>query len=158
MPQITTFLTFSSRAEEAAELYVSLFPGARITKIVRYGEGGLMPAGTVLTVAFELDGKPYVAMNGGPSFSFTQGFSLAIECDTQAEIDAYTEKLTAGGGAIVQCGWLTDRFGVSWQVVPKNLPALISDPDPVKAGRAMQAMLGMKKLDIAALERAHAGL
>ena len=157
MSTITTFLTFQDRAEEAATFYVSLFPDSRISKVVRYGEVGRMPAGTALTVAFELEGRPYVAMNGGPTFHFSHAFSLAVSCETQREIDTLAEKLTADGGELGPCGWLTDRFGVSWQVIPRILPDLLGDPDPARARRATEAMLSMKKLDIAALERAHAG-
>jgi predicted 3-demethylubiquinone-9 3-methyltransferase (glyoxalase superfamily) len=150
MPKITTFLTYDNKAEEAARYYTSIFEGG---KIVSTMPG---PGGSVLGVTFELLGQTFIALNGGPSFTFSQGISLFVSCDTQAEIDRYWEKLTAGGKE-VQCGWLVDKFGVSWQVVPKVLGDLLSDKDAAKAGRAMQAMLKMKKLDIATLKRAHEG-
>jgi predicted 3-demethylubiquinone-9 3-methyltransferase (glyoxalase superfamily) len=156
MPKITTFLTFVDQAEQAATLYTSIFDG-KILSVTRYGEGAPAPAGSVMTVEFELEGHRYVALNGGDHFKFTDAFSLSIECDTQKEIDAYTEKLIAGGGKQGPCGWVTDRFGVSWQVNPKILPKLLGDKDPAKARRAMEAMLKMTKLDIAELQRAHAG-
>jgi predicted 3-demethylubiquinone-9 3-methyltransferase (glyoxalase superfamily) len=151
MPEITTFLTYDNQAEEAVNHYVSIFEGGKILSTMRVGDG------SVLTVGFELFGKNFVALNGGPSFTFTQGFSLCVTCDTQAEIDRYWTKLTENGGKEVQCGWLVDKFGVSWQIVPKVLPALLGDKDPAKAGRAMQAMMKMKKFDIAKLKQAHEG-
>lgn len=157
MPRITTFLTYASGAEEAAALYVDTFENSRIVATMRYGEGTPFPAGTAMTVEFELDGTRYVALNGGPHFTFSEGVSLAVACETQDQIDRYTEKLVSGGGAQGHCGWLKDRFGVSWQITPTILPKLLGDPDRAKAGRAMQAMLAMKKLDIAALQRAFAG-
>lgn len=157
MPRITTFLTFDDQAEAAVALYTSVFKNSRITSTSRYGEGAPMPAGTLMSVEFELDGQRFMALNGGASFTFSQGMSLFVACETQQEIDEYSTKLTAGGGEQGPCGWLTDRFGVSWQIVPTILGSLIGDADPAKAQRAMQAMLGMKKLDIAALRRAHEG-
>jgi predicted 3-demethylubiquinone-9 3-methyltransferase (glyoxalase superfamily) len=151
MPKITTFFTFDNQAEEAARYYASIFDGGRVTNTTPG------PNGTVMSVTFELAGQRFIAMNGGPTFSFAQGISLFVGCDTQAEIDHLWEKLTAGGGKEVQCGWLTDRFGVTWQIVPTRLGDLLGSPDPAKAGRAVQAMLEMKKLDIAALQRAHDG-
>lgn len=150
MPEITTFLTYDDKADEAVRLYLSIFEDGKITSTMKNGD-------KVFSVSFELFGKPFVALNGGPSFTFSQGISLLVTCDTQAEIDRYWEKLTANGGKEVQCGWLTDKFGVSWQIVPRGLAELLGDKDPAKAGRAMQAMMKMKKLDIAALRRAHAG-
>lgn len=150
MPKITTFLTYNNQAEEAVRYYLSTFEDG---KIVSTTPG---PGGSVLTVAFELFGQTFIAMNGGPSFSFSQGVSLLVTCDTQAEIDRYWTKLTEGGKE-VQCGWLVDKFGVSWQIVPKVLPDLIGGKDSTKAGRAMQAMMQMKKLDIAALQKAYDG-
>lgn len=158
MAEITTFLTYDHQAEEAAHLYVSIFENGKILDTMRMAEGGPAPKGTVLTVRFELFGKNYVALNGGPSFTFSQGISLCVSCDTQAEIDRYWSKLTEGGGKEIQCGWLVDKFGVSWQIVPKILPTLLGDKDPIKAGRAMQAMMKMKKFDIAALKQAHEGV
>ncbi len=156
MQKITTFLWFDTQAEEAARFYVSIFPNSRILKMVRYGEAGPGPAGSVMTVAFELSGVQFTALNGGPHFRFTEAISLVVHCQTQAEVDHFWDKLAAGGSTN-HCGWLKDKHGISWQVVPTILPVLLSDPDPVKSQRTMQAMLKMDKLDIAALERAHAG-
>lgn len=156
MPKITTFLAYDHQAEAAAQLYVSVFPNSRILNVTRYGEGGPGPAGTAMTVVFELDGQEYIALNGGPHFKFTDGVSLSVECQTQAEIDTYWEKLTAGGQP-GRCGWLTDRFGLSWQINPAVLGRLLSDPDPVKAGRVMDTMLKMDKFSIPDLERAYRG-
>jgi predicted 3-demethylubiquinone-9 3-methyltransferase (glyoxalase superfamily) len=150
MADITTFLTFDDRAEEAVRLYLSIFEHGKITTTMRQGD-------KVFSLAFELFGKPFVAMNGGPTFSFSQGVSLLVTCDTQAEIDRYYDRLLEGGGKEMQCGWLADKFGVVWQIVPRVLVDLIGDKDPAKAGRAVQAMMAMKKLDIAALKKAHAG-
>jgi len=147
MPEITTFITYNDQAEAAVRHYLSIFEGGKILSTMPG------PNGTVMSLTFELLGKTFIALNGGPSFTFTQGFSLFVSCETQAEIDRYWAKLTEGGKE-VQCGWLVDKFGVSWQIVPKNLGSLLFSKDPKKAGRAMQAMLGMKKLDIAALQRA----
>lgn len=157
MPKITPFLWFDDQAEAAAELYVSVFPNSKITGVTRYGPAGPGPEGQAMTVTFELDGAAFIALNGGPHFHFTEAVSFSIDCKDQAEIDRYWEKLTADGGEPSQCGWLKDRFGLSWQVVPAELPSLLGDPDPEKAQRATQAMLGMKKLDIAALRRARDG-
>lgn len=157
MTTITTFLSYDTQAEEAAKLYTSLFDG-KITKTVRYPKGAPMPEGTVLSVTFELLGRTYVAMNGGPTFTFGQGFSLMVEVDTQAEIDRLWDALTANGGKPVQCGWLVDRFGVSWQIVPRNLDVMIGDPDLAKAGRTMQAMMPMQKLELGKLKTAYEGV
>jgi predicted 3-demethylubiquinone-9 3-methyltransferase (glyoxalase superfamily) len=159
---ITPCLWFDSEAEEAARFYVSIFPNSRIGDISRYGEAGKefhqKPVGSVLTIAFELDGRQFVGLNGGPNFQFNEAISFQIFCKTQAEIDHFWDKLTAGGDANAQqCGWLKDRFGVSWQVVPTVFMDMIRDPDSEKSGRAMTAMMGMKKLDIAELERAYDG-
>jgi len=156
MQKITTFLSYSDPAEEAVKLYTSLFPNSRVVKTTRYGDAGPGPKGSVMTIAFELAGQSFVALNGGPSFSFSQGISLSVNCETQAELDGLWDGLSAGGKQI-QCGWLTDRFGVTWQIVPQKLGELIGDPDPVKARRTTQAMLKMVKLDIGALQRAHDG-
>ncbi len=150
MPDITTFLTYNDQAEQAVRHYLAVFEDGKITST---SPG---PGGTVMAVTFELLGTSYIALNGGPTFSFSQGISLFVSCDTQAEIDRYWAKLTEGGKE-VQCGWLVDKFGVSWQIVPKVLPELLGGKDPVKSGRAMQAMLKMQKLDIAALKRAYDG-
>ncbi|MBV8145990.1 MAG: VOC family protein [Gammaproteobacteria bacterium] len=156
MQKITPFLWFDHEAEEAAKFYVSVFANSRILKTVRYSGAGPGPAGSVLTVAFELNGVQFTALNGGPQHQFSEAISFVVNCHSQAEVDTVWEKLSAGGRTD-RCGWLKDRFGLSWQVVPTVLPALLGDPDPVRAQRTMQAMLKMDKLDIAALERAHAG-
>jgi predicted 3-demethylubiquinone-9 3-methyltransferase (glyoxalase superfamily) len=157
MQKITTFLTFNGGAEDAVNLYTSVFKNSRIVETSRYGEGGPGKPGAVMTVAFELEGQQYVALNGGDSFSFADGFSLSVSCEDQAEVDRLTEKLTAGGGEIGPCGWIKDRWGVSWQINPRVLGEMLTDEDPEKAKRVMQAMLKMKKIDIAALKRAYAG-
>jgi len=157
MPDITTFLTFHNQAEDAARFYTSIFPNSRITRLTHYPDlGPQFPfkAGTVMTVEFTLDGREFVALNGGPQFSFRQGFSIAVLCDTQKQVDEYWDKFVKAGGSPVACGWITDHFGVSWQIDPKLLIDLISDPDPVKAGKAMQAMMTMVKIDSEALKRA----
>lgn len=156
MPSVSLCLWFDGRAEEAAELYVSLVADSRITNVSRYPEGSPGVAGTVMMVHFVLGGIDVQALNGGPAHRFTDAVSLVVNPRTQEEIDKLWDALTAAGGAPGQCGWLTDRFGVSWQVVPPVLGELLSDPDPDRSGRAMQAMLGMSKLDIAALRAAHA--
>ena len=157
MPEITTFLTYNNQAEEAVNHYLSIFENGKITSTTRLPEGAPGPKGAVLSLTFELFGRTFYALNGGPSFTFTQGISLFVSCDTQAEIDRYWTKLTENGGKEVQCGWLVDKFGVSWQIVPKVLGSMISDSDPARSGRAVQAMMKMKKLDIAALKRAYDG-
>jgi predicted 3-demethylubiquinone-9 3-methyltransferase (glyoxalase superfamily) len=157
MQKITTFLWYDSQAEEAAELYTSLFPNSRITDVARYGEGMPGEAGSVMTVTFELDGQQYTALNGGPHHHFTEAISLSVDCASQAEVDELWTKLTADGGEEGPCGWLKDKFGLSWQIVPRRLIELQQDPDPERGKRAMQAMLGMKKLDIQALEDAADG-
>ena len=159
---ITPCLWFDHEGEDAARFYTSIFPRSRITTISRYGEAGRevhgRPPGSVMTVAFELDGQPFTALNGGPLFTFTEAVSFQIECETQADVDYFWERLGEGGDPKArQCGWLKDKFGLSWQVVPAKLAELLSSPDPQRSARAMQAMLEMKKLDIAALERAAAG-
>ncbi len=154
MPTITTFLTFKDQAEEAVEFYTSIFENSRIVSTTRYGDAGPGPAGSMMTATFELEGQPFVALNGGPSFSFSQGISLLVTCETQDEVDEYWEKLSAGGETNV-CGWLTDKFGVSWQVVPRILGELMSDPDPEKSKRVMEAMLQMSKIESDALQSAY---
>ena len=156
MQKITPFLWFDSQAEEAAKFYVSVFGNSRILKTVRYGKAGPGPDGSVMTVVFELNGVQFTALNGGPLHRFSEAISFVVNCQSQAEVDTLWEKLSAGGKPD-RCGWVKDRYGLSWQVVPTVLPVLLSDPDPVKAQRAMAAMLKMSKLDIAALEKAHAG-
>jgi predicted 3-demethylubiquinone-9 3-methyltransferase (glyoxalase superfamily) len=152
--RITPFLWFDYQAEEAAAFYVATFPNSKIEKVVRYGAAGPGPAGSAMTVAFQLDGLSFVALNGGPIFKFSEAISFVVNCQSQDEVDAYWEKLSAGG-AEVQCGWLKDKFGLSWQIVPTVLPELLSDPDPEKSQRAMKAMMTMKKLDIRALKQAY---
>jgi predicted 3-demethylubiquinone-9 3-methyltransferase (glyoxalase superfamily) len=151
--KITPFLWFDHQAEEAAAFYTSIFPNSHVAKVIRCGESGPGPAGSVLTVEFQLQGQSFVALNGGPHFKFTEAISFVVNCETQDEVDAYWEKLSAGG-AEVECGWLKDKFGLSWQIVPTVLFKLLNDPDPEKSGRVMKAMLKMKKLDIRALEEA----
>ena len=151
--KIKPFLWFEDQAEEAAKFYTSVFRNAKIGKIARFPEGSPRPAGMVMTVEFTLEGHEFVALNGGPEFKSTEAVSFAVACETQAEIDHYWEKLTAGGGQPVQCGWLKDRYGLSWQIVPAELDSLF-EGDPKRAQRAMQAMLKMVKLDIAKLREA----
>lgn len=155
MQKITPFLWFDGQAEEAAKFYVSLFRNSRITTVTRYGEAGPGPAGSVMTVAFRLAGQEFVALNGGPEFKFNEAISFAVNCETQGEIDELWEKLSAGGTE-VECGWLKDKYGVSWQITPTILPRLLSDPDAAKAQRVMKAMLQMRKLDIDGLKQAAA--
>ena len=156
MPAITPNLWFDTQGQEAAEFYVSVFPNSEIRHILYYGEAGPREAGAVLTVDFVLDGQAFTAINGGPHFTFNEAISLSIDCADQAEVDYYWNTLTDGGEPS-QCGWLKDRYGVSWQVVPSALGGLIGGPDPEGSQRAMQAMLGMRKLDIAALQKAYDG-
>jgi predicted 3-demethylubiquinone-9 3-methyltransferase (glyoxalase superfamily) len=155
MQKVTTFLTFNDQAEEAVKLYTSVIPNSRIVSTSRYGEAGPAPKGGVMSVNFQLAGQDFVALNGGPTFKFAEGISLFVSCENQREIDEYWEKLSAGGSK-GPCGWLTDRFGVSWQIVPRVLGEMISSKDAAKADRVMKAMLQMKKLDIARLEQAYA--
>ena len=154
MQKITTFLWFDTQAEEAANFYVSIFKNAKVLGLTRYGEAGPGPKGSVLTAAFELEGEKFTALNGGPQFKFTEAISFVVNCATQEEVDYYWEKLTADGGAESQCGWLKDKYGLSWQVVPTILPELLQEKDPEKSNRIVQALMQMKKLDIAALKRA----
>ena len=157
MPQITTFLTFNDQAEDAARFYTSVFPNSKITRITRYpdlGPGAPFKVGGVMTVDFTLDGREFTALNAGPQFTFTNAISIAVVCDTQQQVDEYWNKFLSAGGTPVACGWITDHFGVSWQIDPKVLIDLIGDPDPVKAGKAMQAMMGMVKIDGPAIKRA----
>jgi len=156
MQKITPFLWFDGKAEEAANFYISIFKNSKIAQIVRYGEAGPGPKGTVMTVAFELEGQKFVGLNGGPHYTFTPAISFYVDCETQAEVDELWEKLTAGG-TDVQCGWLRDKFGVSWQIIPKALIELMQDKDPSKSQRVFKAMLQMKKIDIAGLQRAYRG-
>ncbi|MGH3341986.1 MAG: VOC family protein [Carbonactinosporaceae bacterium] len=153
----TTCLWFDGQAEEAANYYTSIFTNSKLGSVTRYTEAGPGPAGTVVTVEFELNGQRFVALNGGPQFTFNEAVSFQIHCADQDEVDFYWSKLSAGGEE-GPCGWLKDRYGLSWQVVPTVLVDMIKDPDPEKAKRATEAMLAMGKLDIAALEKAHAGI
>jgi predicted 3-demethylubiquinone-9 3-methyltransferase (glyoxalase superfamily) len=157
MPKLSPFLWFDTEAEDAANFYVALFPNSKITHTARYGEAGPGPKGSVMTVAFELDGKPFTGINGGPHYTFSEAVSFVIDCRDQADVDRYWEALTADGGAPGQCGWLKDRFGLSWQVVPDALFKLLGDPDPARAKRAVEAMMQMGRLDVAKLEAAAAG-
>lgn len=152
--KITTFLWFDNQAEEAMSHYVSIFKHSKIVSVIRNGEGGPGPAGAVLLGTFQLEGQEFIALNGGPEFKFTEAISLHVNCDSQEEVDLLWAKLSAGG-ATGQCGWLKDKFGLSWQIVPTVLGQLMSDPDPVKAGRVTQAMLQMTRIDIARLQQAY---
>jgi predicted 3-demethylubiquinone-9 3-methyltransferase (glyoxalase superfamily) len=156
MPGIITNLWFDTEGEEAAEFYCSVFPNSKIVRKTHYTESGPRETGMVMTVDFELDGKPFTAINGGPEFKPNESVSLLIECSDQKEIDHYWDKLTDGGRE-VQCGWLTDRYGFSWQVVPKGMDEVFEDDDPARADRAMKAMLKMVKIDVAALKAAADG-
>ena len=156
MPRITPNLWFDNESEEAAAFYVSVFPNSKITAVSRYPEGAPQPAGTVLTVDFVLDGQEYTAINGGPQFPFTEAISLLVNCADQEEIDYYWDALSAGGEE-GQCGWLKDRYGVSWQVVPPGMAEILNGSDPGRAQRAMQAMFSMQKIDVAALQAAADG-
>jgi predicted 3-demethylubiquinone-9 3-methyltransferase (glyoxalase superfamily) len=156
MPKITTFLAYVDQAEEAAKHYVSIFENSRIRSVTRYGEAGPGAPGSAMIVAFELDGQEFIALNGGPHFQFTDAISLSVDCRTQEEVDYYWGKLSEGGEP-GPCGWLKDRFGLSWQIVPAILGKLMSDPDPQKSKRVMDAMFQMKKIDIAGLQRAYDG-
>ncbi len=153
MQKITPFLWFDTQAEEAAKFYASVFPNSKILKTARYGEAGPGPKGSVMTVEFELDGQRMIALNGGPQFKFTEAISLSVDCKTQEEVDHYWTKLSQGGKE-QPCGWLKDKYGLSWQVNPAILGELLSGPDAKKAKRVMEAMLKMKKIDIAALKAA----
>ncbi|MDP9884018.1 putative 3-demethylubiquinone-9 3-methyltransferase (glyoxalase superfamily) [Sinomonas atrocyanea] len=154
MPEMTTCLWFDTQAEDAARYYTGIFPNSRITGIERYGEAGPREQGSVMTAAFELDGRPFLALNGGPEFTFTEAVSIQIFCRDQDEVDHYWNALTADGGEESQCGWLKDRFGFSWQVIPTRLEELRTDPDRARAQRAFAAMLSMRKIVIADLEAA----
>jgi predicted 3-demethylubiquinone-9 3-methyltransferase (glyoxalase superfamily) len=153
MPKITPMLWFDTEAEDAANYYVSVFPNSKITDVSRYPEGGPGKPGSAMVVAFELDGRQFTALNAGPHFKHSEAVSWVIDCGDQAEVDYYWDKLTDGGQED-QCGWVKDRYGLSWQVCPEGMLELLSDPDPARGQRAMQAMFGMKKLDLAALRAA----
>jgi predicted 3-demethylubiquinone-9 3-methyltransferase (glyoxalase superfamily) len=153
--KVTPFLWFDDQAQEAAEFYVSVFPSSRVLQVTHYGSAGPRPEGMVMTVSFELDGTELVALNGGPQFTFTEAVSFSVDCEDQAEVDLYWTALSAGGEE-GPCGWLRDRYGLSWQIVPRALTELLSDPDRAKSQRVMAAMLEMGKIDVAELERAAA--
>jgi predicted 3-demethylubiquinone-9 3-methyltransferase (glyoxalase superfamily) len=156
MQKITPFLWFDKQAEDAANFYTSIFKNSKLGKISRYGDAGPGPKGSVMVVSFELNGQEFTALNGGPHFKFTEAVSFVVNCETQSEVDYYWDKLSQGGQES-RCGWLKDKFGLSWQIVPIALAKLLSDPDPEKSKRVMQAMLQMSKIDIPTLERAHRG-
>ncbi|MEV6673616.1 VOC family protein [Streptomyces sp. NPDC051162] len=153
MPRITPTLWFDTNGKDAADFYVSVFPNSGIKSVLHYGEAAPLPAGTVLTVEFSLDGQDYLALNGGPQFTFDEAISLTIDCADQEEVDYYWARLSEGGEE-GPCGWLKDKYGLSWQVVPAEMKALLADPDPGRARRAMQAMMGMKKIDVAEVRAA----
>jgi predicted 3-demethylubiquinone-9 3-methyltransferase (glyoxalase superfamily) len=157
MNKISPFLWFDNQAEEAMQFYTSVFKNSKAGEVSRYGEAGPMPAGTVLTASFELEGLHFTALNGGPDFKFNEAVSFYVDCEDQAEVDYYWEQLTADGGEESMCGWLKDKFGLSWQIVPRRLMELMGDPDAEKAQRVTEAMLQMQKIDIAGLEAAYKG-
>jgi predicted 3-demethylubiquinone-9 3-methyltransferase (glyoxalase superfamily) len=152
--KITTFLWFNDNAEEAANHYISIFKNSKILNVARYGDAGPGPKGSVMIVEFQLEGQKFIALNGGPQFKFTEAISLVVNCDSQKEVDEFWKKLTAGGEE-GPCGWLKDKFGLSWQIVPSVVPKMLQDPDPKRSKRVMEAVLKMKKPDIAELERAY---
>ena len=154
MQKVTPFLWFDNQAEEAMSFYVSLFKNSRILSVSRYGEGGPGPRGTVMTATFQLDGQEFMALNGGPHFKFTEAISLFVNCETQEEVDELWEKLSEGGEKS-QCGWLKDKYGLSWQIIPTALGEMLGDKDPQKAQNVMQAMLQMTKINIESLRRAY---
>lgn len=156
MQKISPFLWFDNQAEEAVTFYTSVFRNSKIGKMTRYGEAGPGPAGSVMVAEFELEGLHFTALNGGPMFKFTEAISMSVDCKYQAEVDYFWSRLTEGGQP-GQCGWLKDKFGLSWQIVPEALPRLLGDPDAAKASRVMQAMLQMTRIDVAKLEAAYAG-
>jgi predicted 3-demethylubiquinone-9 3-methyltransferase (glyoxalase superfamily) len=155
--KITPFLWFNDNAEEAANFYMSIFDNSKILNVSRYGDAGPGPKGTVMVIVFQLAGQQFMALNGGPHFKFTEAISMSVFCETQGEVDDLWAKLTAGGGAPSQCGWLKDQFGLSWQVVPGALGKMMADPDAAKAKRVTEAMLTMTKIDITALTAAYEG-
>jgi predicted 3-demethylubiquinone-9 3-methyltransferase (glyoxalase superfamily) len=157
MQKITPFLWFDTQAEEAANFYTSIFPNSRIVAVSRYGDAGPGAKGSVMTISFELDGQRYTGLNGGPTFKFTEAVSFVVACETQEELDRYWNTLMADGGKPVECGWLRDKYGLSWQIVPANLDELLSDEDTEASNRVMVEVMKMVKLDIATLQRAHDG-
>ena len=156
MQKTTTCLWFDNNAEEAVDLYTSIFKNSKVLEVARYGEAGPGPEGSVLTMRFQLEDQEFMALNGGPQFKFTEAISLSVDCQSQKEVDELWENLSADPEA-EQCGWLKDKFGLSWQIVPRALPELLGDPDPEKSRRVMEAMLKMKKIDVKALQEAYAG-
>jgi len=156
MQKLRTFLWFDGKAEEAARFYTSTFPGATILETTHYGDAGPLPKGTVLTVSFELFGQQFVALNGGPHYKFTPAVSFMVNCDTQEELDGYWYRLSEGG-TLMQCGWITDRFGITWQITPSVLLPMLQDKDGARSARVARAMFAMVKLDIAGLKRAYDG-
>ena len=154
MQKITPYLWFDTQAEEAVNFYISLFKNSKVLNIARYGEAGPRPAGSIMTISFQLDGQEFVALNGGPEFKFTEAISFCVDCATQEEVDRLWAKLTEGGEE-VQCGWLKDKYGLSWQIIPAGLGEMLSSPDAQRASRAMQAMLAMKKIDLAKIKQAY---
>ena len=153
--KIKTFLWFDNNAEEAMNFYVSIFKNSKVLGVARYGDAGPGPKGSVMSATFQLEGQEFIALNGGPLFKFTEAISLFVSCETQEEVDDLWKKLTAGGGAPSQCGWLKDKFGLSWQIIPTALMELASDKDPAKSKRVMEAMLQMTKIDISKLKAAY---
>jgi predicted 3-demethylubiquinone-9 3-methyltransferase (glyoxalase superfamily) len=156
MQKITPFLWFDNQAEEAMSFYVSIFKNSKVGKVSRYGDAGPGPKGTVMSATFQLEGQEFMALNGGPLFRFTEAISLFVDCKTQEEVDELWEKLSAGGQPS-RCGWLKDKFGLSWQIIPSALMEMLQDKDPAKSKRVMQAMLQMSKIDVAGLKRAYEG-
>jgi len=156
MQKITPCLWFDTQGEEAVDFYLSVFKDAKVTDVLRYGEGAPRPKGSVLTMTFEIEGQSFMVLNGGPEYTFNPAISLAVTCKTQEEVDHYWNRLVEGGSP-VQCGWLTDKFGVSWQIVPTPLIDMLKDPDKAKAGRVMEAMMKMIKIDIPTLQKAYDG-
>ncbi len=157
MQKITPFLWYDDKAEEAANFYVSIFKNSKILHVARYGDAGPGPKGSVMVAEFQIEGQNFVALNGGPQFKFTEAVSFVINCETQEEVDYFWEQLTANGGAESMCGWLKDKYGLSWQVVPTVSIEMMKDKDPEKSGRVMKAILQMKKIDIETLKRAYDG-
>ncbi len=155
MHKITPFLWFDDKAEEAMNFYVSIFKNSKVGSVTRYGDAGPGPKGTVMSATFQLDGQDFFALNGGPLFKFTEAISFFVNCETQEEVDELWEKLTAGGGAPQRCGWLKDKYGLSWQIIPKALGEMLGDKNPQKSQRVMQAMLQMNKIDIQRLKEAY---
>ncbi len=155
MHKITPFLWFDDKAEEAMNFYVSIFKNSKVGSVTRYGDAGPGPKGTVMSATFQLDGQDFFALNGGPLFKFTEAISFFVNCDTQEEVDELWEKLMAGGGSPQRCGWLKDKYGLSWQIIPKALGEMLGDKDPQKSQRVMQAMLQMNKIDIQRLKEAY---